>query len=108
MKAKPPDLLLSQIKREGLPMPDTEAKFHPTRKWRCDYLWKFKNLALEIEGGVWASMRHNHPIGFLADMVKYNELAFYGYYLLRFTPQQIKNGECIQALKRWFLAKERS
>ena len=103
MKPKAPDLLLKQIEREGLPMPDTEAMFHPQRKWRVDYLWRWWKLALEIEGGLWIMGRHNRPISMLKDFEKYNELAFYGFYLLRFTPQEVKSGKTIQELKRWFL-----
>lgn len=103
MKPKAPDLLLYQIEKEGLPMPDTEAKFHLTRKWRVDYLWKWKKLACEIEGGLFIFGRHNRPVSMMKDFEKYNELAFHGFYLLRFTPQQVKSGECVQELKRWFL-----
>ena len=106
MKPKLPDPLLMQIEKEGLPMPDTEARFHPTRKWRCDYLWRWRKLVVEKEGmfGKFGHVGgHRSVKGFLDNMEKYNELAFHGYYLLRYTPQQVKNGEAIQGIKRFLL-----
>lgn len=93
MKLKLP--LEKQCKIAGLPEPITEYKFHPKRKWRLDYFFPSLKLAVEKEGAVWIGGRHNHPVGFLKDVEKYNELTLSGIALMRFTPQQIQSGEAI-------------
>ena len=64
------DDLLWHIKAAGLPEPATELLFHPKRKWRFDFAWPMKMVALEVEGGVWIRGRHNRPQGFLRDIEK--------------------------------------
>ena len=73
----------------GCPAPVPEYKFHKTRKWRLDYAWPDKKIAMEIEGGVWIAGRHNRAPGFIKDMEKYNQLALYGWRLFRFQPGKI-------------------
>lgn len=63
------------------------------RKWRFDFAFRQRKLAVEIEGGVWSGGRHNRGSGFIADAEKYNYAAFKGWSVLRFTTQQAKNGE---------------
>jgi very-short-patch-repair endonuclease len=89
-------------KLNKLPMPVAEYKFHPTRKWRLDYAFPEQKLAIEIEGGVWTRGRHNRGSGFLRDMEKYNCLTQLGWHLLRFTPQQVRDGTAGQQIKEWF------
>jgi hypothetical protein len=71
----------------------TEYRFHPTRKWRFDWAWPDRMVALEIEGGAWTGGRHTRGKGFVADMEKYNAAALAGWRVLRVTPQQVKSGE---------------
>lgn len=85
-----------------LPEPVYEHKFHPTRRWRIDCAWPDHKLAVEIEGAVWSYGRHTRGSGFVKDIEKYNELTLMGWSLLRFTPQQVKNGEAIKTIHRWF------
>jgi len=60
-----------------------EVKFHPTRKWRTDYMFYGKvTVALEVEGKVFGG-RHTNPLGFIADIEKYNTYTELGIYLLR-------------------------
>lgn len=74
-----------------------EAKFHPTRKWRVDFMLENK-IAIEIEGAIWAKGRHTRPKGYIADMEKYNALAQQGYTLLRFTTDQVVKGVAIHTI----------
>ncbi len=87
MSADP--LFLALVKRAKLPLPVAEYRFHPTRKWRCDFAWPDRKVALEVEGGVWTGGRHTRGAGFLRDAEKYNELARMGWRLLRVTPTQL-------------------
>jgi len=84
------------IKQLGLPEPTPEYKFHPTRRWRVDYVFLDAKLVIEIEGGIWQYGGHNRPRWFIKDMEKYNSLTELGYHLLRYQPtkinyEQIKN-----------------
>lgn len=56
----------------GLPIPQREFKFHPTRKWRFDFAWPGRLLAVELEGAVWVQGRHTRGTGYTGDMEKYN------------------------------------
>jgi very-short-patch-repair endonuclease len=72
-----------------MPVPVSEYKFHPKRKWRIDYVWIDVKLAVEIEGGVWKQGRHNRALGFINDIEKYNALTEEGWHLLRYIPKNI-------------------
>lgn len=93
-------LFLKLLAAEGIPAPMTEWRFHPQRRWRLDYCWPEKRLALEVEGGVWVRGRHNRGAGFLNDMEKYNEWAAMGGRLLRVTPKDLCTGETLDLIKR--------
>ncbi|OPY11347.1 MAG: hypothetical protein A4E67_00245 [Syntrophaceae bacterium PtaB.Bin038] len=85
-----------------IPLPVKEFRFAPPRRWRIDYAWPDHKLAVEIEGGAWIGGRHVRGSGFMNDMAKYNELTLMGWSLLRFTPRQVRNGEAVATLLRWF------
>lgn len=93
-------LFLALLKRERLPVPEAEYRFHPKRKWRTDYAWPLAKLALEVEGGVWTGGRHTRGAGFLKDCEKYNELAAMGWRLLRTTPSGLHDLETIALIRR--------
>ena len=73
----------------GLPVPVPEFKFHPTRRWRFDFAWPDRRLAVEIEGGAWIGGRHTRGAGFINDAIKYNSATEIGWKILRYTPQNI-------------------
>ena len=86
----------------GLPLPLTEYRFYPSRKWRADYCWPEEKVILEVEGGVWVGGRHTRGKGFLNDMEKYNQAVVLGYRLLRCTPGMIEDGSIIESLLALF------
>ena len=71
------------LTKHWLTHPLEEVKFHPSRKWRFDYAWPDKMVALEVEGGVWTMGRHTRGIGFVRDMEKYNAATLLGWRVLR-------------------------
>ena len=84
----------------GLRAPIAEFEFHSERKWRFDFCWPEKKLALEVEGGAWVSGRHNSPEGFIGDMKKYNEAAIAGWRILRVPPKTLISIITIDLVRR--------
>ena len=72
-----------------------QFKFHPTRKWKFDFAWPEQNLAVEVDGAIWANGRHNRGPGILADMEKYAEAMVLGWRVLRIAPEHIKSGQAV-------------
>src|SRR5690606_18285907 len=91
-------IFATQILAMQLPAAVREHHFHPDRKWRMDFAWPDKKIAVEIEGGVWGLGRHNRPKGFIADTEKYNAAAALGWTVLRFTGKHIRSGQAIDQL----------
>lgn len=77
----------------GLPIPQREFRFDPVRKWRIDFAYPDKKLAIEIEGGIFTHGRHARVGGFLSDIEKYNALVKAGWRLLRYPPKRINFAE---------------
>jgi very-short-patch-repair endonuclease len=94
-------LFYSLLRREGLPLPETEARFHPTRDWRFDFLWRAERVFLEVDGGIWlkGGGRHTRGSGWLKDTDKLNAAAALGYRHLRCTPQQLHDLALIATIR---------
>jgi very-short-patch-repair endonuclease len=77
-----------------------EYRFCPDRKWRFDFMLGVPNqkFAIECEGGTWGKSRHTSGKGYIADIEKYNTAALMGFKVLRFTTEQIRTGQAIQAI----------
>ncbi|HDG7211715.1 endonuclease domain-containing protein [Acinetobacter nosocomialis] len=79
---------------------EQEFKFHPTRKWRADFLIAGTKILVEVEGGIWSGGRHTRGKGYLGDMEKYNEAAAMGYTVLRFSTEQVKSGLALKKIEQ--------
>jgi very-short-patch-repair endonuclease len=88
------------LKDANLPMPVKEYRFNSVRKWRFDFAYIDKKIAIEIEGGVWIKGRHTRPLGYINDCKKYNKAQLLGWKILRYTPQNI--ADVISDLKYLF------
>ena len=60
------------------------------RKFRFDAANPKEKVAIEIEGGLWITGRHNRPIGMNQDMEKYNLAVLEGWKVLRYSPETLK------------------
>lgn len=83
-----------------LPRPEREFKFHPVRKWRFDFCWPSKSLAVEVEGGVFVQGRHTRGAGMERDMEKYAEAMLLGWRVLRVSTRQIQSGQALTWVER--------
>ncbi len=102
MKSTLTKILLAEIKAAGLPAPELEFKFHPTRKFRFDLAWPIDMVALEIHGAVWAQGRHTRGGGFESDREKVNTATLLGWRVLEYSTGQIKQGAPIKDLQELF------
>ena len=94
------DTFLFHIRAAGLPEPEREYKFHPTRKWPFDFAYPYLRVAIEVEGGKWIQGRHQRPDGFEKDCEKYNAAALLGWYVYRFTADMIASGEALRTIEK--------
>ena len=82
-------LFLALLKREKLPAPEPEFRFHPVRRWRFDWAFPPERVAVEVEGGAWTRGRHTRGAGFIGDCEKYSVAATLGWRIIRVTPDQL-------------------
>ena len=75
--------------------PETQYKFHPSRKWKFDFAWPAIKLAVEVEGGIWINGRHSRASGMQKDMEKYNAAVKLGWRVLRYSTAMVENGAAI-------------
>lgn len=83
------DLFLNYLQQQ-FPQAEVvkELQFHPDRKWRFDYAFPSRKIAIEIDGAIWTLGRHNRPRGYLNDMEKLNTAASMGWLVLRFSTDE--------------------
>jgi very-short-patch-repair endonuclease len=79
---------------------EREYEFARPRKWRFDFAWVQKRIALEIEGAVWVNGRHTRGSGFVKDMEKYNAAALAGWKVFRVSTAQVRSGEALRIVER--------
>ncbi len=89
-----------QIRVAGLPVPEREYRWHPTRKFRADFAWPKFMIIVEIEGGVWSRGRHTRGSGFIKDCLKYNEAAILGWTVIRLAGAMITDGVGLDYLEQ--------
>lgn len=89
-----------QCELAGLPKPETEYRFHPTRRWRFDFAWPSRSIAVEVDGGVFVQGRHNRGVGVEKDMEKFAEAMIAGWRVLRVSTDQVKSGQALAWIQR--------
>lgn len=89
------DTLLFHLRAAGLPEPEREVRFSPTRRFRFDFAWPDLRLACEVEGGTYSGGRHTRGSGFAADCEKYNLAMLTGWRVLRVTAAHIESGQAL-------------
>jgi len=77
-----------------------EHRFDSTRRWRFDFAWIEKMLAVECEGGTFTRGRHTRGAGFEKDCEKYNAAVLAGWRVLRFTASMIDSGDAVEKIKK--------
>lgn len=62
------------------------------RKWRFDFAWPARHVALEVEGGTWTGGAHTRGAHFESDCEKYAIAAIQGWRVIRATTDQVRTG----------------
>jgi very-short-patch-repair endonuclease len=84
---------------EEVPEPVREHRFHAERRWRFDFAWPDKMIAVEVEGLVWRGIgRHQSAEGYRKDLEKYNAALLDGWKVLRYDQKAIKDGSALAGL----------
>ena len=91
-KTKLEDLFIDQMEKLGVPAWEREHQFAKPRRWRFDFAWPDRKLAVEIDGGTWSGGRHVRGAGYRKDCVKLNTAALRGWTVLRYTSDVIRSG----------------
>lgn len=71
--------------------PEFDKPFHAIRKWRFDFSWPDRMVAVEIDGGNKMGGAHNRRMGRNRDNEKQNAAIALNWVVLRFTEDDLKN-----------------
>ncbi len=94
------ELFAFYLKAAKIADPVLEYRFHPKRRWRLDFAWPTRMVAVEIEGGSWSNGRHVRPAAFEEDCEKYAEAAIAGWRIVRVTGAMVKDGRALTLTER--------
>jgi very-short-patch-repair endonuclease len=86
----------------GYPAPIVEFKFHPERRWRFDFAWEDKKIAVEVQGGIFIRGAHARGAYIVKSQEKYNHAALMGWRIFYFQPKEFNNGIAVEILDRVF------
>lgn len=102
VKSEIEELFAFQVRVSNLPPAQREHAFARDigRQWRFDFAWPDRQIAAEIEGGIWTGGRHSRGAGFSKDIVKYNAAAELGWFVFRFSGDDVNNGSALAQIER--------
>jgi very-short-patch-repair endonuclease len=82
---------LWKILAPDFPEPETQHKFHSTRRWRFDFAWTDQRVAVEIDGGTFSRGKSGHTtgIGHHKDCEKFNAAQILGWRVLKYTSKHL-------------------
>jgi hypothetical protein len=92
------DTLGFQCRALGLPEPECEYRFS-ARRFRFDFAWLDRKLALEVQGGLFVNGRHSRGAALLKEHNKLNLAASLGWRVTFTTPKALTSGETMTWLE---------
>lgn len=87
--------LAHQLLAAGAPPFVREHRFAHPRRWRFDFAWPRRKLAVEVEGLTVAGGRHQRISGYRKDLEKYNAATLAGWRVLRVSTRDVKAGTAL-------------
>jgi very-short-patch-repair endonuclease len=91
--------MLLSLDLMALPPHEREYRFAPPRRWRFDFAWPERKVAVEVDGGTWTGGRHTSGSGFAADLEKLNAAVTLGWRVLRYTTTMIREGNVLNDIE---------
>jgi hypothetical protein len=90
------DRLAFQLRACRLPQPEREYRFAKPRRWRWDFCWPDKLVAVEVQGGVWmVKGRHTTGRGATSDAEKFSTAAVLGWRIILATAEHVDSGQAV-------------
>lgn len=105
IKLPPEEVFNLAVQDAGFPMPLRENDIIPGRKWRFDFTWPDRMIAVEVQGGTWSRGRHTRGAGYENDCEKLNAAAADGWTVLYATTQMVEDGRALDALHAAWIAR---
>jgi len=105
--SKGEQLFMDQLMEHQLDIPKTEYRFLKKRRFRFDFAWPDRMIAMEVEGGVWMKGGGGHTTGkgYTRDLEKYNLATLHGWEVYRFTTQDVTKEIAIAFMKNIIINK---
>jgi hypothetical protein len=118
-----PALVTAFFASYGIPKPEFEHRFHPTRKWRFDMCWDLDReiqmgdsvvlglhvetgryvkcmVYLEVQGGIWIKGGHNRGAQMKKDWEKANEASALGWRGIWVEPKDLLTKQTADVIRR--------
>ncbi len=89
------DELAFQMRAARLPEPVREHRIIPGRRFRADFAWPDRLIAVEVDGATWTGGRHSRGSGIERDAEKQTLAALHGWRVIRVTGAQVKDGRAL-------------
>jgi hypothetical protein len=86
----------------GYPEPQKEFRFHPERKWRFDFAFPDRKIAVEVQGGLFIGGAHARPTFIVQSYEKMNNAMLLGWKVFQFQPKEFNNGIAVEILDQIF------
>lgn len=96
MKSAIEETFAMHVRASKLPPPVREYRFHAERRWRFDFCWPDRKVAVECEGATWTNGRHTRGSGYAKDLEKYNAAQMLGWKVFRCTADMVKRGIALE------------
>lgn len=91
--------LAFQLSTTAVPMAVRQYRFSD-RRFRFDFAWPDRRVAVEVDGGAWVGGRHVRGAGFHSDCVKLSTAAALGWRCLRVDGEMIDSGQALELIEQ--------
>ena len=92
---------LGRFEREYMFAKEANRPEFSKRRWRLDFYFPERRLAIEVEGGIWTGGAHGRPSNIERDIEKHNLLNVLGITVLRVPTKWIRNGTARRRIKHY-------
>lgn len=92
---------LQQLKLRGFPIPEAEVMFAKPRRWRWDFAYTDRKIAIEYQGGIFYSKQgHNSIKGLRRDYEKFTEGSLRGWVIILIDAETVRSGQAVLWVER--------